>query len=229
MQPLGVMLLLSALTLGIYKYLWFAQLADRLYNNAERYDLEPGWDGEALCLWIILVPFIGVWIALALLIQDANRLSRAYNAQVNRSRSFERTYVRPSVPLENAAAAVSSEKKKQIGGSSIARHPGGAAPRGGMLGVAGDYKDMRVPLEPGEQLILGRDPKRASVVLEGNKISRVHCIIARKGSGQGYLVTNCSKNGIELNGQNILSETPVDVGPGSKVSLDGGNYIFKLL
>lgn len=211
--PIGTMLLLSVLTLGIYKYLWFAQLADRLCNNAERYGLEPGWDGNALCLWVILVPLVGVWIAAALLIGDTNRMARAYSAQ------------RSSVlQVGTKEAAVARLKPDRASCDSRS-----AALPGGLLGLAGGYKGMRVPLELGEQLILGRDPKQASVVLEGQRISRIHCIVAREGSGKEYLVTNRSKNGIELDGRKITSQVPIRTGPGARLSLDGGTYIFKLL
>ena len=36
----GWMLLMSILTLGAYQYLWFAHIADRLYNNAQRYQVD---------------------------------------------------------------------------------------------------------------------------------------------------------------------------------------------
>lgn len=212
--PIGTMLLLSVLTLGIYKYLWFAQLADRLYNNAERYDLEPGWDGDALCLWVILVPLLGVWIAAALLIGDTNRMARACNARRN------------SVLQAGTKEAAAAAKLRLDSEPCDSR---GAALPGGLLGLAGGYKEMRVPLELGEQLVLGRDPKQASVILEGQRISRIHCMVARESSGKGYLVTNRSKNGIELDGRKITSQVPIRTGPGARLSLDGGTYIFKLL
>lgn len=214
----GWMLLMSILTLGAYQYLWFAHIADRLYNNAQRYQVDSVQDGEILCMWMILLPGVGAAVAMALMIRDVNHIAQAYNAEQAAVRSrHKRSGERSS---EDAKYTV-PHKKGTSRGSDLAL--------GGLLGLAGNYKNMKIPLQVGEQLVLGRDPKQAGLIIEGQKISRVHCIVQYVGFERGYLVTDCSRNGVQINGRQIEPRIPAKVKCGSKLMLPGGEYVFQFL
>ena len=55
----GRMIGFSILTFGVYQYLWFAEIVDRIYDSADEYDVEIRQDSESFFIWMILVPFIG--------------------------------------------------------------------------------------------------------------------------------------------------------------------------
>lgn len=216
----GWMLLLSILTLGAYQYLWFAHIADRLYNNAQRYRVDSVHDGETLCLWMILLPGMGAAVAMALMIRDVNHMVRAYYAESIDARSRQKCPTERNSEDGRKACSV-PHKKSTSRGNDLAL--------GGFLGLAGNYKNMKIPLQVGEQLVLGRDPKQAGLIIEGQKISRVHCIVQYIGFERGYLVTDCSRNGVQINGRQIEPRIPVKVKCGSKLMLPGGEYVFQFL
>ena len=216
----GWMLLMSILTLGAYQYLWFAHIADRLYNNAQRYQVDSVQDGEILCMWMILLPGVGAAVAMALMIRDVNHMAQAYNAEQAAVRSrHKRSGERSSEDAKEPYTV--PHKKGTSRGSDLAL--------GGLLGLAGSYKNTKIPLKAGEQLVLGRDPKQAGLIIEGQKISRVHCVVEYKGFEQGYLVTDCSRNGVQINGRQIEPRVPARVKCGSKLMLPGGEAVFQFL
>ena len=59
----GRMIGFSILTFGVYQYLWLAEIVDRVYDSADEYDVEIRQDSESFFIWMILVPFIGYFIA----------------------------------------------------------------------------------------------------------------------------------------------------------------------
>ena len=67
--------LLSIITLGIYGLVWRYQLAKRLQDNAERYDLKFKEGGVRVVIFTILGLVIGDFI----LIKNYNKLVKAYN------------------------------------------------------------------------------------------------------------------------------------------------------
>ena len=53
------MMLFSVLTFGVYKYVWLAEIVDRICDNAAEYDVEVRQDSETFFVWMILVPVLG--------------------------------------------------------------------------------------------------------------------------------------------------------------------------
>lgn len=72
------MMLFSVLTFGVYKYVWLAEIVDRICDNAAEYDVEVRQDSETFFVWMILVPVLGYLVAMYRAIQDTNRLAEAY-------------------------------------------------------------------------------------------------------------------------------------------------------
>ena len=202
-RGIGEMLLLSILTLGVYKYVWIAGIADRIYNNADRYDVDVWQDGESFCLWMMLVPVVGYFIAMYLAIRDTNRLAAAYAAQKQKKSSAPQK-VRPdehSLPSE----------------------------QGTLTGLAGSLSGTKIVLEPGQTITIGRSAASASLIVEGPKISRLHCIVQYNGRLTGYTVTDRSSNGVLLNGKRIRPNQPTYAAAGTVIALADGANKFQLL
>lgn len=64
------MMLFSVLTFGVYKYVWLAEIVDRICDNAAEYDVEVRQDSETFFVWMILVPVLGYLVAMYRAIQD---------------------------------------------------------------------------------------------------------------------------------------------------------------
>ena len=75
--------LLNFVTLGIYGLIWKYKLAERLKDNAERYDLKINETGILTIIYstvgLIAMPLLGPLVAKALLIKNFNKLAAAYN------------------------------------------------------------------------------------------------------------------------------------------------------
>lgn len=69
----GRMIGFSILTFGVYQYLWLAEIVDRVYDSADEYDVEIRQDSESFFIWMILVPFIGYFIAMHRFVSDVNQ------------------------------------------------------------------------------------------------------------------------------------------------------------
>ena len=74
----GRMIGFSILTFGVYQYLWLAEIVDRVYDSADEYDVEIRQDSESFFIWMILVPFIGYFIAMHRFVSDVNQLAAEY-------------------------------------------------------------------------------------------------------------------------------------------------------
>ena len=77
------------LTCGIYTWYWYYSLADRLQDNAPRYGMQFKEGGTAVLLWFIVgivACGLGPFIAMNILITNANAICMAYNnANMNRA------------------------------------------------------------------------------------------------------------------------------------------------
>lgn len=203
-RGIGEMLLLSILTLGVYKYVWIAGIADRIYNNADHYGVDVWQDGESFCLWIMLVPVVGYFIAMYLAIRDTNHLAVAYAARKQEKRS-------------------ASEKTKPERQRSL------PSEQGMLVGLAGSLSGAKVILEPGQSITIGRSAASASLIVDGPKISRLHCIVQYNGNLTGYTVTDRSSNGVLLNGKRIRPGQPTYAAAGGVIALADGANKFQLL
>ena len=199
----GEMMLFSILTLGIYKYLWLARIVDRIYNNALYYDVDVRQDGNGFFTWVILIPFLGYYIAMYFAIRDSNRLAAAYSEEKSRNEQ----------PLKSSAPQKHSLPLEQ----------------GMLIGLAGDISNSKISLVPGQKIVIGRDPSLASLVIDRAKISRVHCVIQYNGKQTGYTVIDRSRNGVRLNGKEIRYNLPTYASAGSIVALADGENKFQLM
>lgn len=198
----GKMMLFSILTFGVYKYVWLAEIVDRICDNAAEYDVEVRQDSDSFFQWMILVPVLGYFVAIYRAMRDTNRLAEAYE----RSRqTYTKAHRSPDAqPLP---------------------HTG----RGRLSGLSGSLAGKSIELMPGRSVELGRNPAEASLVVKGEKISRVHCSVRYNGKRLGYSITDHSRNGVFINGVRIPYNVPTYVPGESIVALADGANKFQLI
>jgi len=70
-------------------------------------------------------------------------------------------------------------------------------PTGFIMGVKGMYRDARFPITDNEEVVIGRDPRSAQIVIgEGaQNVSRQHCRISYCAADNTYRINDMSKNG----------------------------------
>lgn len=216
--PVWEMLALGIPTLGVYPLLWQAWLLDRMYNNAPHYGADVRGDGETFFLWVMLLPLAGPLVAMALAVRDMNRLAAAYEEY------------KPQ-PEHQSVRQEHRQERQQEHRQSPAPAPETPEPprQGGLRGLTGCCAGQKIPLRPGEKIRLGRDAAKVSVVVTGDRVSRVHCTVQYYGEKLGYSIEDRSRNGVLLNGKRLRPGQPTYAAPGSVLALaDGGNK-FQLL
>ena len=96
-----------------------------------------------------------------------------------------------------------------------------------LVGIAGEYKNQRIPLSS-KPLVLGKDPQKAHLVLSNDLISRTHCRLYLK-NGQVYIEDLHSRNGTWINDeQQLRASQPTVLKSGDLVSL-AGSEVFRLV
>ena len=78
------LILLSMITCGFYGIYWYYSLGNRLAENAPRYGLNFQENGTTVLLWYLvglLACGIGPFVAMHIIIKNANALCGAYNYQ----------------------------------------------------------------------------------------------------------------------------------------------------
>ena len=178
----GRMIGFSILTFGVYQYLWLAEIVDRVYDSADEYDVEIRQDSESFFIWMILVPFIGYFIAMHRFVSDVNQLAAEYEKR--------RHFVKCTSPITQRSLS---------------------SGRGTLIGLVGSLAGQTIELKPGQRIKIGRSAAEASVIVNSEKISRVHCLVQYNGNQLGYTVTDLSRNGVVVNGKRILYSVPTYV------------------
>lgn len=186
------MMLFSVLTFGVYKYVWLAEIVDRICDNAAEYDVEVRQDSETFFVWMILVPVLGYLVAMYRAIRDTNRLAEAYErSRQKRTEVHDNPNTKPPPPCM----------------------------RGRLSGLTGSLAGRSFELIPGRSVELGRNPAEVSLIVRGEKISRIHCTVQYNGKDLGFNVTDHSRNGVFVNGVRIPYNVPTYVSGKSIVAL----------
>ena len=93
---------------------------------------------------------------------------------------------------------------------------------GGIVGVAGAYRDATFDLVDGAELIFGRSPQEANIVFDqlATDVSRKHCTVRFDGRSNQYVVTDYSSNGTYLeNGTRLENGQPKQLSRGTVIYL----------
>ena len=78
---LFLFMVLSFITAGIYSWVWYFMLGDRLQENAPRYGLNFKEGGGAILLWALLgsLIIVGPFISIYIITKNMNALAEAFN------------------------------------------------------------------------------------------------------------------------------------------------------
>ena len=163
------------------------------------YDIEIRQDSESFFIWMILFPFIGYFIAMHRFVSDMNQLAAEYEKR--------RHFVKCTSPITQRSLS---------------------SGRGTLIGLAGSLAGQAIELKPGQLLKIGRSAAEVSVIVNSEKISRVHCLVQYNGKQLGYTVTDLSRNGVFVDGKRILYSVPTYVPSESVLSLADGANKFQL-
>lgn len=117
-----------------------------------------------------------------------------------------------------------------MAGDSIGGRVPEIKPKSGCLyGMEGEYSSSELVLYDGDEVILGRDPKYATLVFSYPKISRKHCGIRYISKEERYYVIDYSSNGIEFSdGTKAIKGQYVSVAPGTILYMAGRHEAIKL-
>ncbi|MBO5410384.1 MAG: FHA domain-containing protein [Clostridia bacterium] len=101
---------------------------------------------------------------------------------------------------------------------------------GSITGISGAYEGAIFRLDPGENIIIGRDPKTSHIVVdEGCElVSRTHCTVKGNSRTGYYSVTDHSKNGTFVDGERLPKGVTVFVPKGAILYIGDRENTFKL-
>lgn len=101
---------------------------------------------------------------------------------------------------------------------------------GSLIGVKGACAGYNFDLAPGEEIIIGKDAKVSSVVIDPayKEISRKHVSIIFDPSANVYRVTDYSSNGTWADGQRLTRGETVNLRSGTVLKLANDKNIFRL-
>lgn len=100
---------------------------------------------------------------------------------------------------------------------------------GWMLGLRGEYATAEIDISDGEQIMIGRSPKDANLVISANRVSRRHCTVRYDAISNEYIVIDKSSNGTYLaDGTRIAKDVETRLPQGSKIFIADVNNSFVL-
>ena len=101
---------------------------------------------------------------------------------------------------------------------------------GTLVGVKGTCAGYAFTLNPGEEVIIGKDARVASVVIDPayKEVSRKHVGVMYDAGRDQYRVVDYSSNGTWANGSRLTAGQPVYLPHGTELKLANGKNIFHL-
>ena len=79
---LATYLILSFITCGFYSLYWEYKVVNRIYNNQKQYNLNIVENGTTVLMWRLfgaLICWLGTYVGINILINNANMICKAYN------------------------------------------------------------------------------------------------------------------------------------------------------
>lgn len=220
-----VFILLSYLTFGIYALIWYYSLANRLAENAPRYELKFSENGTTVLMWHIfgmLLCGIGAYVAMHILIKNTNAMAKAYNAKTdfNSSRlnreqpqqtKFEQTEYGQNVQqiqsvqnqrIENPRMYQDSYTESEttvLSMKKMTEQGENTQPKGILYFV---QNQQSITIEKDEFRIGKKQEISDYVITNDSSVSRQHAVIQRR-NGKFYITDLDSTNGTFVNEQRI--------------------------
>lgn len=227
--------LLGIITLGIVPLIWFYKAMERLNDNGYRYGITVKHSGNEFILWYLLGSLIvvGPLVAVCYFVSDVNQFSD-YVGKIQPKRysadSIERKKIeREEFPFEPETSDPVQKIGEEIPGTTVEHNVGK------IMWISGDYNGYTFPVNPGKEIIIGKDPSVANIVvdLKYKTISRKHVGIQYNPSNQLYIVTDYSSNGTFISDESekmrIEPQKPTWLAKGKIVNIGNGENSFKLV
>lgn len=117
------------------------------------------------------------------------------------------------------------DRKKDIG-RDVVDH----ADVGSLVGLKGSCAGYSFDLNPGEEIVIGKDAKLSSVVIDPayKEVSRKHVGITYEVLSNAYRVVDYSSNGTKANGNRLTKDSPTVLPKGTIIELANGKNSFRL-
>lgn len=104
-----------------------------------------------------------------------------------------------------------------------------SAEQGRLTGITGEYSGVSLPVEDGQELVLGKDPAVCNIVLgkDSDFISHKHCGIRYIAASNTYILMDYSKNGVFDEQGNALHSN-MQLYPGAVIVLANKGNMFRV-
>lgn len=101
--------------------------------------------------------------------------------------------------------------------------------QGGIIGIKGSLIGRRIEIRSNAEVILGRDGSESDIVIQGSKVSRMHCSIRFNYHGNDYTVCDFSTNGTFVGKEGVaIHHEKKRVPPGTILMLGSEDTIIQL-
>ena len=225
-----IVILLSIITLGIYHFFWYYKQGNRIQHVGAKYGIMIDEKGSTYLLWIIAGAFlfgIGPYVAIYLLINNSNRICKAYNS---REESIPGNIVDPDPVYPNhSVSGPGSETVKLESGNLGIRDDEpttGMKAIGTLRFIKGNFSGNEIDIKSQQEIMIGRSSQQCQIILTEKDISRKHCSVKYEcmGSTGAYYVTDYSTFGVVVNDSQKLEKGVTQKLPrGTKLTLGQGS------
>lgn len=103
---------------------------------------------------------------------------------------------------------------------------------GTIIGISGDYSGYPFPINPGEEIIIGRDPSVANIIIDGKytTVSKKQCSISFDPINGLYTVTDFSSNNSTTvgEGNKLQPNMPIQLTGDTIITIGAGENSFRL-
>ncbi len=93
-----------------------------------------------------------------------------------------------------------------------------------MTVLSGEGAGRSVTVDAMEKVKIGRNEKDCELVIPSRDISRIHCIAEYDSERCMFIVTDCSMNGVFINGQRLPLNIPVLFAGGTILMLSNDSH-----
>lgn len=121
------------------------------------------------------------------------------------------------------------EEEVQERPAAASARPAASKRAGGLVGINGQYSGATIPMEPGAEIVIGRDASSCSLIVSGPKVSRRHCSVKYDPMTGAYNVIDFSSNGTYTSdGKRLPAGQASPLARGSVIYLGDQSVMFRL-
>ena len=192
LMPFVLAWLLGCLTMGIYMIYYMYTMQKRLYDRAPGYDVRISVAGRELVLWILLLScFFGVGFIVGIAI-----IVRSFNKVAEGFNVGFYNYLHEEEAEEDTMQTRA------------------------LRCISGELRGSSIIMSDGDEIVIGRDPNMADLVVNDSKVSRKHCRIKYDGGSGMFYVTDYSSNGTTLgDGRKLEKNVDTLIAKGTVINL----------